>query len=61
MAPNIEVNKVAIVYETIDAAGALRGSAKGKTVLVTGAGRGMFSNNGFRAGEKTNPAYYIKF
>jgi hypothetical protein len=40
MAAKIEVDQVHSVYDTIDPTKDLRDSAKGKTVLITGAGRG---------------------
>lgn len=40
MATHIETQTVRAVYDTIDPLGNLRESAKGKTILVTGAGRG---------------------
>lgn len=45
MATNIQLNKVKSVYETIDATGAMQGSALGKVVLITGAGRGTFTSS----------------
>lgn len=48
MTTNIQPNRVGSVYETIDAAVALKGSASGKTVLVTGAGRGMFTTTNLK-------------
>ncbi|KAK5047678.1 hypothetical protein LTR84_006343 [Exophiala bonariae] len=41
MATNIQPNTVGAVYQAIDAAGILKGSATGKVVVVTGAGRGI--------------------
>lgn len=41
MAANIEIDQVHSVYATVDPTKALKDSAKDKTVLITGAGRGM--------------------
>lgn len=42
MAASLDVDSVHAVYDTIDPTKDLKDSAKGKTVLVTGAGRGRF-------------------
>ncbi|KEF62562.1 uncharacterized protein A1O9_00535 [Exophiala aquamarina CBS 119918] len=47
MATNIRTNNAKSVYERIDAAGAMQGSASGKVVLVTGAGRGQAISKAF--------------
>jgi len=40
MTTNLRLDNVHSIYDTIDPLKELRGSAAGKTVLITGAGRG---------------------